>query len=171
MKVDISINDNVIVFGSGTVAANCIKYLREKIKGDIFVFEAKQNAVSLLQKQISSLSKVHYQIVDENIVDAVNKIKSKIIFSINNIYIFTKELIDNHLIINYHNSLLPKHPGRFAEAWSIFEEDKKSGITWHLVVPEVDKGKIILQKDIEFPPWTLRACFTVHTNKTGISKL
>ena len=63
-----------------------------------------------------------------------------------------KELIDNKLIINYHNSLLPKHPGRFAEAWSIFEEDKKSGITWHLVVPEVDKGKIILQKDIEFPP-------------------
>ena len=125
MKVDISVNDNVIVFGSGTIAANCIKYLREKIKGDIFVFEQKQNAVSVLQRQISSLSKVYYQIVDENIVATVNKIKSKVIFSINNIYIFNKELIDNKLIINYHNSLLPKHPGRFAEAWSIFEEDKK----------------------------------------------
>lgn len=157
MKVDISVNDKVIVFGSGTIAANCIKYLREKIKGDIFVFEQKQNAVSVLQKQISTLTNVHYQVVDENIANTVNKIKSKIIFSINNVYIFSKELIDNHLIINYHNSLLPKHPGRFAEAWAIFEEDKKSGITWHLVVPEVDKGKIILQKDIEFPPHGLSA--------------
>lgn len=157
MKIDISVNDNVIVFGSGTIAANCIKYLREKIKGDIFVFEQKQNAVSVLQRQLSGLSKVHYQVVDENIVDAVNKIKSKIIFSINNIYIFSKELIDNHLIINYHNSLLPKHPGRFAEAWAIFEEEKKTGITWHLVVPEVDKGEMILQKDIEIPPHGLSA--------------
>lgn len=37
MKVDITIEDNVIVFGSGTIAANCIRYLREKIKA-IFMF-------------------------------------------------------------------------------------------------------------------------------------
>lgn len=30
MKVDITIEDNVIVFGSGIIAANCIRYLREK---------------------------------------------------------------------------------------------------------------------------------------------
>lgn len=152
MKVDITIEDNVIVFGSGTIAANCIRYLREKIRGNIYVFEKKQNAVSVLEKQVSELPAVYYHPVDENITEIVNNLKSKIIFSINNVYIFTKDLIDKHLIINYHNSLLPKHPGRFAEAWAIFEEEKKTGITWHIVVPKVDKGKIILQKDIEFPP-------------------
>lgn len=152
MKVDISVNDNVIVFGSGTIAANCVKFLRNTIRGNIYVFEKKQNVVSILEKQISGLPSVCYRAVDENIFSIVNNIKSKIIFSINNVYIFTKDLIDNHLIINYHNSLLPKHPGRFAEAWAIFEEEKKTGITWHIVVPKVDKGKIILQKDIEFPP-------------------
>lgn len=151
MKVDITIEDNVIVFGSGTIAANCIRYLREKIRGNIYVFEKKQNAVSVLEKQVSELPAVYYHPVDENITEIVNNLKSKIIFSINNVYIFTKDLIDKHLIINYHNSLLPKHPGRFAEAWAIFEEEKKTGITWHIVVPKVDKGKIILQKDIEFP--------------------
>lgn len=157
MKVDITIEDNVIVFGSGTIAANCIRYLREKIRGNIYVFEKKQNAVSVLEKQVSELPAVYYHPVDENITEIVNNLKSKIIFSINNVYIFTKDLIDKHLIINYHNSLLPKHPGRFAEAWAIFEEEKKTGITWHIVVPKVDKGKIILQKDIEFPPHGLSA--------------
>lgn len=151
MKVDITIEDNVIVFGSGTIAVNCVKLLRKTIRGNIYIFEKKQNAVSVLEKQVSELPAVYYRPVDENITEIVNNIKSKIIFSINNVYIFPKDLIDKHLIINYHNSLLPKHPGRFAEAWAIFEEDKKSGITWHLVVPEVDKGKIILQKDIELP--------------------
>lgn len=157
MKVDISVNDNVIVFGSGTIAANCIKFLRKTIRGNIYVFEKKQNAVSVLEKQVSELPAVYYRPVDENITEIVNNIKSNIIFSINNVYIFTKDLIDKHLIINYHNSLLPKHPGRFAEAWAIFEEEKKTGITWHIVVPKVDKGKIILQKDIEFPPHGLSA--------------
>lgn len=157
MKVDISVNDNVIVFGSGTIAANCVKLLRKTIRGNIYVFEKKQNAISVLEKQVSELSEVYYRPVDENITEFVNNLKSKIIFSINNVYIFTKDLIDKHLIINYHNSLLPKHPGRFAEAWAIFEEEKKTGITWHIVVPKVDKGKIILQKDIEFPPHGLSA--------------
>ena len=116
MKVDISVNDNVIVFGSGTIAANCVKLLRKTIRGNIYVFEKKQNAVSVLEKQVSKLPPVYYRPVDENITEIVNNLKSKIIFSINNIYIFTKDLIDKHLIINYHNSLLPKHPGRFAEA-------------------------------------------------------
>lgn len=115
---------------------------------------------------------VYYRPVDENITEIVNNIKSNIIFSINNVYIFTKDLIDKHFIINYHNSLLPKHPGRFAEAWAIFEEEKKTGITWHIVVPKVDKCKIILQKDIEFlPSRTFRACVITTTNKACIQKL
>ena len=100
MKVDITIEDNVIVFGSGTIAANCIRYLREKIRGNIYVFEKKQNAVSVLEKQVSELPAVYYSSVDENITEIVNNLKSKIIFSINNVYIFTKDLIDKHLIIN-----------------------------------------------------------------------
>ena len=121
MKVNITIEDNVIVFGSGTIAANCVKFLRNTIRGNIYVFEKKQNAVSVLEKQIRELSAVYYRPVDENITTIVNNLKSKIIFSINNVYIFTKDLIDKHLIINYHNSLLPKYPGRFVEAWAIFE--------------------------------------------------
>lgn len=170
MKVDITIEDNVIVFGSGTIAANCIRYLREKIRGNIYVFEKKQNAVSVLEKQVSELPAVYYRSVDENITEIVNNLKSKIIFSINNVYIFTKDLIDKHLIINYHNSLLPKHPGRFAEAWAIFEEEKKTGITWHIVVPKVDKGKIILQKDIEFPPMDFLRLLYYHCKQSWHTK-
>ncbi len=48
--------------------------------------------------------------------------------------------------INCHQSLLPRHPGRNAEMWAIFEEDKETGITWHYMTPEVDGGSILVQK-------------------------
>lgn len=170
MKVDISVNDNVIVFGLGTIAANCVKLLRKTIRGNIYVFEKKQNAISVLEKQVSELSEVYYRPVDENITEFANNLKSKIIFSINNVYIFIKDLIDKHLIINYHNSLLPKHPGRFAEAWAIFEEEKKTGITWHIVMSKVDKGRIILQKDIEFPPMDFLRLLYYHCKQSWHTK-
>ena len=48
--------------------------------------------------------------------------------------------------INCHQALLPRHPGRNAEMWAIFEEDKETGITWHYMTPEVDGGSILVQK-------------------------
>ena len=48
--------------------------------------------------------------------------------------------------INCHQALLPRHPGRNAEMWAIFEGDKETGITWHRLTAEVDSGEILIQK-------------------------
>lgn len=48
--------------------------------------------------------------------------------------------------INCHQALLPRHPGRNAEMWAIFEGDKEAGITWHRLTAEVDSGEILIQK-------------------------
>lgn len=142
------LSQDIIIFGSGSVAAQCIKFLRSKVNSKIHVFEKKQNKISVLKQQIKPLKDVIYYEINKDIKNILLNINSKIIFSISNLYIFDEDIINSHLIINYHNSLLPKHPGRYAEAWAIFCEEEKTGITWHLVTPNVDKGDIIIQKEI-----------------------
>jgi methionyl-tRNA formyltransferase len=75
--------------------------------------------------------------------------KSLLIVSANNTWIIPDIILstDGISAINLHHGLLPRHPGRNAEAWAIFEGDKKAGITWHFVTSSVDAGDIILQAD------------------------
>ena len=149
LNLKIKKDDNIIVVGSGIVAVDCIKLLRDLVSGNIYVFEKQINNMSILKLQVSTLSNVHYDIIDEEIEMKILKLNASLIFSINNIFLFRDKIIDTHCIINYHNSLLPKHPGRNAESWCIYEDDEYSGITWHIVERKVDKGKIIYQEAVK----------------------
>ncbi|EGK8047799.1 formyl transferase [Campylobacter upsaliensis] len=76
-------------------------------------------------------------------------LKNALIISANNtFYLFKKPCIANNTIINYHNSLLPKHRGLNAHIWTIFEDDVKTGISWHKVDEGIDTGDLIIQKEI-----------------------
>lgn len=70
-----------------------------------------------------------------------------LIVSVSNRYIFPAEVVEkqNMTIINYHGALLPKYPGRNAEAWAIYNGESEGGITWHIVNSDVDAGEIITQ--------------------------
>lgn len=76
--------------------------------------------------------------------------KPALIISAANPYLIPAAVLKNEHIraINCHNALLPRHPGRNAEAWAIFEQDAGSGITWHFITPEVDAGNILIQQSI-----------------------
>lgn len=57
-------------------------------------------------------------------------------------------------IINIHPSLLPKHGGKGMFGLNVHKavienRDKKTGITIHFVNEEYDKGRVILQKEVE----------------------
>lgn len=86
----------------------------------------------------------------------------KLVLSVNNDFLFPDAWLKNSqaLVINYHNSLLPKHRGMNAEAWTIFEGDTTAGITWHLVDKGIDTGRILYQKTIP-----------LHDDTTSISLL
>lgn len=142
-------NDCVAVFGSGTIAARCIKLLRSVMAGEIYIYEKKQSESSILEKRLSTMPDIRYSTIGPGIEAEILNVLPKAIFSINNVYIFPESLANRFAIINYHNALLPKHPGRNAEAWTIFSQDETAGVTWHFVDSHVDTGNIILQK--EFP--------------------
>ena len=63
----------------------------------------------------------------------------------------SKNFIRNfgYQIINIHPSLLPKFKGLYTHERVLKSREKFSGCTVHYVTPQLDSGKIILQKKIE----------------------
>lgn len=140
----------IVLIGSGSLLIKCIKELKD--------FDIP---VTVLNSDSSNLSKFatfnfnNIKIIDLNLEEIFKYLKNKeektIVFSVVFNHIIPKEVVEqtNLTIINYHNSLLPNHRGRNAEAWSIFQQDQYTGITWHLVDSDIDTGDIIIQKELQ----------------------
>lgn len=138
-----------IVIGVGTIACNCALILKNRGLSPIMVESRKGSSIS--SGNFCSKNEISYKNFNkEELTDYLNSLtETTLIVSASNRYIFPKEIIDkeNLLIINFHGSLLPKFPGRNAEAWAIFEEESIGGISWHVVVPEIDAGEILMQME------------------------
>lgn len=148
MELYLNNADSIAIFGSGSLVRKCIQSIRGFSSCKIFVFEKKISGISALEKQIRKIDYAEYTEVDTNVEKRVLEANPKIIFSISNIYLFKDTLINRFPIINYHNAILPIHPGRNAEAWTIFSQDTAAGVTWHFVENKVDAGDIILQEKV-----------------------
>ena len=118
--------ENIYIIGTGKVVKEC-----QKIASDFF------------KQEVNFVKNI------ENLDNFFKNLKNCFIISANNSYIFKKECVQNNTIINYHNALLPFHRGCNARIWSIWENDKKTGITWHMVEESIDTGEILIQKEIK----------------------
>ena len=65
-----------------------------------------------------------------------------------------KEIIDLPTIaaINVHPSLLPKYRGPNPYIQTILHGETQSGVTFHLMTPELDKGPILAQQKVDILP-------------------
>jgi methionyl-tRNA formyltransferase len=140
--------ENIIVIGSGTVANRCAKILKTKNYNPLFC-EILDNSI-FSSKNFCSANEIDFiQVEKKEIKDYFLNISAKtLIVSASNRYLFPLDILlkENISVINYHGSLLPKFPGRNAEAWAIFEGERIGGITWHYVVTDIDAGDLIIQK-------------------------
>ena len=143
--------ENAIIIGTGKLAFSCAKILCEK-KVKCKIFEYNEYSYSQLAFLCQKAEIEYCPMQKTELTNYLSNInKPTLVVSANNTYIFPKQIIekDNFLIINFHPALLPNHPGRNAEAWSIYDGDKITGITWHLVDEKIDHGKIVYQQKIE----------------------
>lgn len=148
--------EKAIVLGSGILAYECAQKLLA-LGMDTTVVEHKITEQTVLRKQCEKSNIPYFCEDKKDITKRLLEEENKtIIVSASNTFLFPKMVIDktNFTIINWHNALLPEHKGRNAEAWSIFEGDKKSGITWHMVTSDVDAGSILIQEEIEISDTT-----------------
>ena len=142
--------EQIIVLGSGSLATNCILHM---IEADIpiLIYEVNTTKIPTLELMATQRKLKYLNISKDKIFEELIQFSSKtLVFLLGCNYLIPSEVIRNAKlsIINYHNSLLPKHPGRNAEAWAIYEQDNITGITWHLVDDKIDNGDIIIQKEI-----------------------
>jgi methionyl-tRNA formyltransferase len=139
----------IVVIGTGRLARSCLE-LCLPYGLDLECIEPEEGFFSILSTFCKQRG-VRYRCMDQKEEVGVffrNVKVPTLVVSAYNGYIFPKSVLENSLlnIVNFHNSLLPRHRGRNAPTWTIFEEDPVTGITWHEVGTEIDTGKIIGQR-------------------------
>lgn len=70
------------------------------------------------------------------------------LFSIVNSHILKPEILSlpRRYAINYHDAPLPRYAGVYSTAWAIINREKYHGISWHLMIEEVDAGDLLKQR-------------------------
>ena len=154
-------SQKIIVIGSGSLAVSVAAILKSFGKNvllvevsDITTFSISSRAAKLSIPLIMLEKSQVLGFLKKEICYATENKRSRkplTIFSVENMYIFPAEItkISGIKIINYHNSLLPRHRGMNAEAWTIYEGDSQAGFTWHLVDEGLDTGTILYQCSFE----------------------
>jgi methionyl-tRNA formyltransferase len=144
-----------IVIGIGKVAAGCIDIVATHLPNTLGIEPEPQGMSSaklvcerrgLRFLQISAKAELRdfFLAIEE----------PTLIISAANAFLFPPEVVHkaNLRFVNFHNSLLPAHPGRNAPTWSIFAMDHETGVTWHRISDRLDSGSVILQSRFALPP-------------------
>lgn len=147
---------NVVVLGYGKIAAEVLQYVCQK--RDMYAYQ-----VSYIEHEIYPFNQAQ-KVAEENgvwgrVITDKKQLENSLlefdektlIVSANNNFLFSARLLEkpNITVMNFHNALLPKFPGRNAPSWAIYEKERQTGITWHYVTKEIDAGNIIIQKQCE----------------------
>lgn len=146
-----NIYDKVILVGRTQLLRECYRIFEKRVPQNIIeILDVSVDKMNYLQRTIPT--EAHYRKMDrENVMEYLKRVSQKtLILSIMNPFLFPGSVIENQAltIINLHHALLPNHPGRNAEAWTIYEGDLEAGITWHYVDTGIDTGKILFQKKL-----------------------
>lgn len=145
--------EKVIIIGYGQIANDCIQKMNtlKKEYGYKLQYIEYENTLLSTARELCERENIEYCNITEKpeLTKYFMSVKEDaLVISACNSYIFPKEVVqkDNFTIINFHNALLPKYPGRNAQTWTIFGGEKESGATWHFVNEELDAGRYIIQK-------------------------
>ncbi len=104
---------------------------------------AKENNLNLIETESLKSAELH---------DQLSALKPDV-FVVVAYRILPKSLIDlpKYGAVNLHASLLPKYRGAGPIQWSLMNGDKTTGVTVFQINPWVDRGEILLQKEMDIP--------------------
>lgn len=147
--------DRILLMGSGKVATECVRYLCKDLQIRILeVIETSDSQFSMLGRTCMRFGVPYRRMCCwkeiTGLLREISEEKRLLIISANNRYLFPAGLCEqqNIEIINFHYSYLPKYRGMNIPTWVIYNKEPFTGVTWHFVTGEVDRGRIIAQKKI-----------------------
>lgn len=73
------------------------------------------------------------------------------LFSIVNSYILKPDVLamPRRYAINYHDAPLPRYAGVYSTAWAIINRERTHGVSWHMMIEEVDAGDLLKQRIVD----------------------
>lgn len=167
-----TIYDKVIAIGLGKLAFQCAEYISNLYKINVELYDVNDQPSVYLRRNCCNTNIKYYCVSKNEVIKHLEEYDEEIlILSIYNPYILPKTVLDksNIFALNLHHALLPKHPGRYAEAWAIYEQDEFAGITWHILTNKVDSGNIISQKKIKINDATTSVSLLYDMNNSAYS--
>ena len=151
--------EKIIIIGYGRVTGQVLEHVCDR-KSDygysVEYIEHEPHPFSTLKKACQARGVPYFSIPEKGKLgrrlEAVEE--ETLILSASNNFLFPASVVEkpNVAIVNFHNALLPRFPGRNAPSWAIYEGEGKTGITWHYVTAGVDEGGVILQKSCGIGP-------------------
>ena len=138
-----------VILGTGTLALRCAGILEQR--GISYrIYDTGDQVSRTLERQARQKQIEYHWRPRGDLTAMLCSIQTPtLVISAINPWILPKEVLENPYLepVNCHQALLPAHPGRNAEMWAIFEEDEKTGITWHRMGASVDGGDVLIQKE------------------------
>ena len=149
----------VLICTQGVVCHQLIRYLVEKhniAANDLLVFSYKTHENIALFSYLKDI-KVRYttaSICEGTGLELALSFGADIVASAYGREIIPSDVLNNTTIgtFNMHPSLLPDYRGCFSSPWAIINGESSTGITFHEMVANVDKGKILFQKTVPIYP-------------------
>lgn len=150
----------IVLFG-GAGRQRVISHMRTKglrIKKVIVPQRRSQG----LDEAVAQLIEKDFDLIEvnkRNLAERLGSLSSFQLLSLGFPYIVPRELLGRHPIaLNVHPTLLPKYRGPSTGAYILINGEEKSGSTVHLMVEEIDKGAIVLQREVPLSPFdTIRS--------------
>lgn len=77
-----------------------------------------------------------------------------LLVSISASQIFSKKIIEipTYATINVHNAPLPRYQGLMPSFWVLYNNEKQTATTVHIMAEKIDAGDIVIQKFVEINP-------------------
>ena len=144
--------DKAIVAGRGKTAMACAQALAQAgLPTEFYTVGDSLQSVSR-KLQASEKAAVSNCVIEKKALEELllREQAKTLLVSAANPWLIPESILEkeNLTAVNFHSALLPRHPGRNAEAWAIYEQDREGGITWHFINAQVDAGDIIIQKAV-----------------------
>ena len=91
------------------------------------------------------------QLYQKKCLNEISKLDIDIVLVCTFSFLIPKQILSTAKIaaINFHPSLLPKYRGAIPEICVIYNGEKKTGISFHLMTEKFDKGNLILQRKLD----------------------
>ncbi len=144
---------NYIFIGGKQLGYNCLNYLIKKNNKPIYLVpnlddNGKDNIFNKSLKKLGKKNKI--KIVTLKKLSKLLNTKNynlDVIFCLGSSQILPTNVLDKSKLgaLNIHPSLLPKYRGRYSIPHAIFNGERYSGITTHMIGKKIDTGKVISQ--------------------------